>query len=380
MNETIIASEYAVVQGNQLMMGGSELRRQVREKVCTAFYDLIETLHPLSLVLMLDTCEWLNEPECREIGQWMLQSVLPEMRERLHEKHRDCVAVLASRLSLDLAAIDEQERRQRVLHMLDKAAVDDYLSRVGIQDTALRQRVYDLTHGHALCVSIIATLWQEQPFSLADLPTLQGQFAEQALVKFVHERILDTRLKAPFRELTHYGILLRSFNLPILRAVFPNLQINPEQFRHFTGYPYVEFLGNHHYALHSLLREIQAEEIREQEPDQWQAYHKRALEHLTSLQSQQPDRYYHAIQLSQEEGMSDWWDAIQSASFRRAQEEFSALLEVVQDPTLKLTPGNQAKCIESQGDFHRITYQMDVAISSYEQALSLYRQVGATFR
>ena len=207
MSETIIASEHAVVQGNQLMMGGSELRRQVREKVCTAFYDLIETLHPLSLVLMLDTCEWLNEPECREIGQWMLQSVLPEMRERLYQKHRDCVAVLASRLSLDLAAINAQERRQRVLHMLDKAAVDDYLSRVGIQDTALRQRVYDLTHGHALCVSIIATLWQEQPFSLADLPTLQGQFAEQALVKFVHERILDTRLKAPFRELTHYGIL-----------------------------------------------------------------------------------------------------------------------------------------------------------------------------
>ena len=160
------------------MMGGSELHRQVREKVCTAFYDLIETLHPLSLVLMLDTCEWLNEPECQEIGQWMLQSVLPEMRERLYEKHRDCVAVLASRFSLDLAAINGQERRQRVLHMLDKAAVYDYLSRVGIQDTALHQRVYDLTHGHALCVSIIATLWQEQPFSLADLPTLQGQFAK----------------------------------------------------------------------------------------------------------------------------------------------------------------------------------------------------------
>jgi tetratricopeptide (TPR) repeat protein len=228
-----------------------------------------------------------------------------------------------------------------------------------------------------LCVSIIATLWQEQPFSIATLPTLQGQFTERALLKFVGERILDKRLKTPFRELTRYGIVLRSFNLPMLQAVFPHLHIEYEQFRQFVSYPYIEPVSNRRYAVHSLLREIQADELREQEPDEWQEYHRRALEYLTISQAQQPDSYYHAIELSQEEGMSDWWDAIQSASFRRAQEEFSALLEVAQDSTLKLTPGNQAKCIEWQGDFYRITYQMDAAIASYELALSLFQQVGS---
>jgi len=323
MHETIIAREHAVVQGNQLSMSGIEQRRQIREKVRKAFNDLLDTLRLATLVLLLDTCEWLNEAESSEVGQWMLQSVLPKLHERLCQKRRQCVAVIASRFLLDLAAIDEQERRHLVLLVLERAAVDDYLRHIGMQDRALHQRVYDLTHGQALCVSIIATLWQERPFSIADLPLMQEQFTEQALLKFVGERILDKRLKSPFRELTRYGIVLRSFNLPTLQAVFPDLHIEYEQFSQFIRYPYIEAVGNRRHATHGLLREILAEEIREQEPEQWQIYHKRAQKYFTTLQPPQSDRYYHAIELSQEEGMSDWWDAIQSASFRRDQEEFT---------------------------------------------------------
>ena len=351
-------------------------RYKVHKMVKQAFYYQMDTFRPSQLVIMLDSCEWLNEPESLGLGHWVMNELLPDIRQHLMQEHRKCTVVIASRLSLDLAAIDEQERRHLILPMLDRAAVNDYLRCVGMQNQELHQRVYDLTHGHALCVSIIATLWGEQPFSIATLPILQEQFTEQALLKFVGERILDERLKSPFRELTRYGVVLRSFNLPMLQAVFPHLHIEYEQFCQFIRYPYVESLGNHRYVVHSLLREIQAGAIREQEPKQWQAYHRRALDYLTSLQSQQSDRYYHTIALSQEEGMSDWWNAIQSASIRHAQEEFSALLDVAQDPTLKLTSGNLAKCIQWQGNFYRTNYQMDGAIASYEDAMRLYQQVG----
>ena len=75
----------------------------------------------------------------------------------------------------------------------------------------------------------------------ADLPKLQEEFNERAWIDFIQER-LDKRLQPPFRELTHYGALLRSFNLPLLQAVFPELLPEPEafdRFQQFIGYPYI---------------------------------------------------------------------------------------------------------------------------------------------
>jgi predicted transcriptional regulator len=42
--------------------------------------------------------------------------------------------------------------------MLAKEAVNDYLEQVEMQDAAMRERIFDITRGHALCVSIIGDL------------------------------------------------------------------------------------------------------------------------------------------------------------------------------------------------------------------------------
>jgi tetratricopeptide (TPR) repeat protein len=378
MSQTIIASD-ATVQGIQLTMSASEQYRQVREKVRQALYDLLETLHPVQLVLMLDTCDWFYEPECAEMGQWILNGLLPGIQTRLRQCQRRCIAVIASRIPLRSEAIDQQEQPCLDLHMLERADVDDYLQRIGMQEVALQQRVYDLTHGHPLCLAIIGSLWQEQPFTSAELPAFQERFTEQVLLKFVSERILDKRLKTPFRELTRYGSLLRRFNLPMLQAVFPDLHLEYEQFQQFTRYPYIEKVGNHRHALHDLLREVLANEIREQEPGLWQAYHQRAFTYMAAEAprlSRSADWYYHAIALRQNEGMSQWWSAIQNAYIRDEREAFSALLQAAQDPTLELTPQNQAWSIQWQGHFYRYSYQMEAALASYEQALALFQQVG----
>jgi len=70
--------------------------------------------------------------------------------------------VIASRTMLPLTMIDQNDRRALTLPRLEQAAVDLYLEQVGIQDAVIRSRVYEITHGHALCVSIIGVLWQEQ--------------------------------------------------------------------------------------------------------------------------------------------------------------------------------------------------------------------------
>ena len=128
-----------------------------------------------------------------------------------------------------MTTIQRQDQYFSALPMLDRAAVDDYLSKLGMNDPEISQQIYEITHGHSLCVAIIGTLWQErgeQPFTLADLPELQEHFNERALLEFIQER-LDQRLRSPFRELTRYGVLLPSFSLPLLGIVFPELL--PEQ-------------------------------------------------------------------------------------------------------------------------------------------------------
>ena len=384
MNETIIAREDAMVQGNQLTMSAAinEQHRQVRELVRMALFTLVDTLRPMGLVIMLDTCERLYEAErlvMSEVGSWIMNDLIPALHTHLQRKRRHCFAVVASRMPLSLEAINEQEREHVVLPMLDESAVNEYLQPVGM-DMALRKRVYDLTHGHALCVAIIRTLWQErgeQPFTLADLPTLQEHFTERALLKLVGERILDKRLKKPFRELTRYGTLLRSFNLPMLQAVFPELQLQLDQFRQLINYPYVESLHNGRYVFHDLLREIQAKEIREQEPNKWRDYHQSALEHLTQSTPQSPDRYYHAIAYDEEQGISEWWDAV-TELHNYDVDDLSALLQAAHDVTLKLSLISQAQRAFLQGRFHYFRYgsQLEAAQDLYEQALGLFRQVG----
>jgi hypothetical protein len=206
-----------------------------------------------------------------------------------------------------------------------------------MNDVLLRRRVFEITHGHALCVSIIGALWleqEDQPFTFADLPKLQEKFNERASLEFVQKR-LDERLKTPFRELTRYGVLLRSFDLPMLKAVFPEYFSGPDaldRFHQLIRYPYIEAVGNQHYAFHDLLRELQAVEVREQEPELWERYHKQALGYLTQVALYSPDWYYHAIAYNEEQGMSDWWDAIRDPR-HTGTAYLRALFQAAQDET-----------------------------------------------
>jgi tetratricopeptide (TPR) repeat protein len=370
-------------EGMQLNISNAfqELRREIRKQVTSAFYALILTLEREQLVLVFDTSEWLNEPEGREVGQWLLDELLPELHNRMQRNRQRCSVVIASRERLPMTAIQRQDQYFLTLPMLDRAAVDDYLSQLGMNEPEIRQQVYEITHGHSLCVSIIGTLWQErgeQHFTLADFPRLQEQFNERALLEFIQER-LDQRLRSPFRELTRYGVLLPSFSLPALRAVFPELL--PEQealdrFHQLIRYPYVETRGDQHYAFHDLLRELQAVHVREQEPEAWRHYHKRALDYRAKISPSSPERYYHAVAYDEEQGIAAWWQAVQDAQVRGERENVGTLLQTVLDKTLRLMPLTQAACDFQQGRYYYYIRQMDAAFQSYERSLALYLDLG----
>src|SRR5260370_467006 len=343
----------------------------MRELATEAFYLQIKTFTLERLVMMLDACEWLSEPEGIEVGQWILNELIPEMHTRIRQKDRRCSVIMFSRVQPRLDVIKGQDQRRLTLPMLGKAEVEQCVEHMGMHDSELRQRVYEVTHGHALCVSIIGDFWQQreaqkEPFTIADLPELQVQeFSEIALMRFTNERVLR-QLKPPFKELTQYGVLLRSFDLPLLRTVFPELLPEPEaleRFNQLIHYPYIESRGNYRYAFLELLREALAEVTQRERPEEWKGCHKQALDSFKEVEDlPRHANCYQAIGDVQR-ALGKLNDALES--YEKARMFYQQLGDQF----------GEANCCQAMGDVQRLHNDLDAALQCYEQCLDLFRQV-----
>jgi len=323
-----------------------ETRHQMREIAREKFYAQMKTFAKERLVIMLDTCEWLNEKTAEaEAARWAGSELMKGLRTRMQNQGKACFVVMTSRVPLELEGINEAEQEQLRLKMLDRAEVNQCLEHVEIHDPAIHDYIYNMTYGHPHSIAIIYDIWEELgdgPICTADLPMLKGQFYERAMQDIVDKDVLKRLLKSPLDELTRYGVLLRRFNLPLLQAVFREWLPEPEasnRFNQLIRYPHVESLGDFNYVFHKLLREILAGYIRAQEPEKWRRYHQLALDFLTvkgvtpqgPLRS--PDCYYHLLAYDEEQGISYWNDV----KTRAPQEYIDALREAARDKTLKLT-------------------------------------------
>ncbi len=316
-------------------------RREMREVAREKFYAQMKTFTKKRLVIMLDTCEWLNEgTKETEAARWAGTELIKGLRKRMRDQDKACFVVMTSLVSLELEGINNVEKEQLGLKMLDKAEVNQYLAEMKIHDLTIQDYIYNLTYGHPHSLAIIHDIWEEMwdaPISAADLPMLKGLFYERALQDIIDKDVLKRLLKSPLDELTRYGVLLRRFNLPLLQAVFKEWLPEPEatnRFNQLIRYPHVESVGNFNYAFHKLLREILAGYIWVQEPEKWKRYHKLALEFFTPKgELPSTDWYYHLLACDEEKGRSFWNTAKTDASA----EYIEALREAARDTTLKLT-------------------------------------------
>jgi tetratricopeptide (TPR) repeat protein/GTPase SAR1 family protein len=365
-----------------------EERQYIREIVSKALYKQLGTLGREKLVLLFDTCELLQEPIRRNTERWLASFFLPDLRDYMRNNKRDCFVLLASRIQLSLQGIQGNDQQTHSLGLLSQETSDHYLQQVGIEDRNLRERLYALTHGHPLCISLIEMIWQKREGrypTIEAFPQLQQEFNHIAVLQFL-KNCLDMHLQSPYRELSRYGPLLRSFDLPLLQAVFSEelKELSEadalDYFRQLTNFPYIEHLNglsSKHYAYHSLIRELQSWEIRAQEPTKWKRYHRLALDFLSQDQPCSPLWYYHAFAYSEASILKQWSQEMLQTYTRDMREELNALLQVTYDVALQLVPLSLAEQAYWQG---RIAYsegndlQMQDALASYEQALLLFLQ------
>ncbi|HEY6284963.1 MAG TPA: hypothetical protein VIX20_04830, partial [Ktedonobacteraceae bacterium] len=331
-----------------------ETRRQMREASKEKFYAQMKTFSMKRLVVMLDTCEWLNENTTEaEAARWAGSELFKGLHSRMRNQGKSCYVVMASRVPLQLEGINDFEIDQLKLKMLNKVEVNQCLEAMEIHDPAIQDYIYNVTYGHPHSIAIIDDIWEEQwdrPLSVADLPRLKGLFYERAIQDIIDKDVLKRLLKSPLDVLTFYGVLLRRFNLPLLQAVFKEWLPEPEasnRFNQLVRYPHVEPLGDYNYIFNILLREILTGYIQVQEPDKWRRYHHLALDFLTQSSLRSPDWYYHQLACDEEKGVSYWNDV----KTREPREYIDTLREAARDKTLTLTPATM-QCM----DIHRDTF------------------------
>ncbi len=320
---------------------------QMREMAREMFYAQMRTFSLKRLVIMLDSCEWINEKTAAsKAARWAGTELIKGLRSRMLSQGKQCFVVMTSRVELELEGINKSEQKQLQLEMLDKADVKQYLEAMEVHNPAIQDYIYDMTYGHPDSIAIVCNIWDEKwdrrSFTLEDLPKLKDLFYERAMWDVIDKDIMEHLLKSPLDKLTRYGVLLRRFNLPLLQAVFQEWLPEPEasyRFNQLIRYPHVESVGNFNYTFHKLLREILARYIRKQEPEKWRGYHELALNFLSPKgESPQkplrsPDCYYHLLAYDEELGVSYWNDV----KTRAPQEYIDELREAARDKTLKLT-------------------------------------------
>jgi hypothetical protein len=243
----------------------------------------------------------------------------------------------------------------------------------------MRHYIYEnITHGHACCVWIVINIWHASgPFMVDDLSRLQDLFKEQALHLFLHHHIFEKHPRSPFRNLIHYGALLRSFDQPMLEAVFPEWMPPSEAFQRFhklTHYPYVIQNKQNGYMFIDLLREVLTHCIRLHESGRWQEYQEKALSYLTKISH--PDRFYHALISDEQTGMTSWKEAVEKAYAMKKPDDIPILLDIIRDQTLTLKVASLAEGRYQQGRFYEYNKQYEKALLEFTQARDTFHKAG----
>ena len=379
-------------QEKQIVRASAAYNNSLNEvtNVKNAFYKLVDAMDPLTtnqLVILFDSSEWLYKPgtsQTSRVGRWVMEEFVSDLHTYMQQKRRQCAFVIASRDHLQLGDVREQEIIDHTLSPLEWPEVDAYLQQkgIGMKDSKLRRQVYDITSGHPFCVSLIGEFWRKQQeqeehaFTIEELHSVQD-LNTNALLQDLGKLILDPHSLLYFSDLDRYGVLLRTFNLPMAQAVFPEFFLKgreQEQFDQSVCAPYI-VPRQDRYTFHDLLREVQAPYVRVDEAKQWDKYHKRALDYLEQFSPYSLDWYYHALAYDEKWGIVEWHKAVDQTYIDGNRTHLSALLLVAHDKALNLSPTTRAVLAYEQGRYHYSDRQWEEALGSYKRALDFYRDV-----
>jgi AAA ATPase domain len=263
----------------------------------TALRRQLRTFTQKRLVILLDNFEWLIEQkETQLAGQqsadhWLINTLLPELHDYLHPSQ--FFVIVTTRTRPYFEAIKKDDLYYIPLHMLNREEIQAYLEASNLPLTWL-PTIYETTMGHGLSITLFHEVLKEQGEKILNVQEEVAQqmylaqlFYEKAWNEFVNERILK-RLAYPFNNLIRYGVIPDTFNLPLLRYLFPELWHDPglqsaelqdsqirEVFEKLLLYPCVcqdTYSSQQDYFIHPLVRTILLKHLEKQEQERLSYY------------------------------------------------------------------------------------------------------------
>jgi hypothetical protein len=271
----------------------------------TALRRQLRTFTQKRLVILLDNFEKLIEQKGPQFqGQfsadrWIINTLLPELHDYLHPNQ--FFVVITTRIRPYFEAIKKDDQYYIPLHMLSREEVQHYLENVNLPLTWLAP-MHNATMGHGLSITLFHEVLKEQDGKVSHTQsetTQQSQhvyltemFYEKAWDEFVYTWILEP-LAPRFRHFIRYSAIPDTFNLPLLRYLFPepelwydagvqNTELQDSQIRQvfekLLRYPcvcQVTYSSQQDYFIHPLVRTIILKYLEKHEPERLSYYRQR---------------------------------------------------------------------------------------------------------
>ncbi len=268
----------------------------------TALRRLLRTFTQKRLVILLDNFECLIEhtelhpQEQQSAYHWLINTLLPELHDYLYPNQ--FFVIITTRIRPYFEAIKRDDLYYVPLPMLSREEVRRYLENANLPQTWL-PTIYETTMGHGLSIALFHEVLKEQDsqsihtqdelIQQAQQVYLTGIFYEKAWHEYVNERILK-RLVPPFNHFIRYGVVPDTFNLPLLRYLFPepelwydsdlrSIELQDSQMREvfekFLLYPCVcqaRYSSQQDYSIHPLVRTILLKHLEKQDQERLSYY------------------------------------------------------------------------------------------------------------
>jgi hypothetical protein len=98
--QSVRVGNEAKMEGGRFQITVDEIDEAVRkahyhiqELAADSFYALMDTFTLNRLIILLDACEWLNEPVNSQVGPWMMNEFLVQLHDRMWQQHKHCNVV-----------------------------------------------------------------------------------------------------------------------------------------------------------------------------------------------------------------------------------------------------------------------------------------------
>jgi len=275
----------------------------------TALRRQLRTFTQKRLVILLDNFEKLIEQKGPQIQRqlsadhWIINTLLPDLHDYL--RPNQFFVIITTRIRPYFEVIKKDDQYYVPLHMLSSEEVQHYLEKAHLPLTWLAS-MYDTTMGHGLSITLFHDVLKEQEhkiFNTQDEIAQQAQqaylteiFYEKAWTEFVNECILGP-LAPRFNRFIRYSAIPDTFNLPLLRYLFPEPELwydsgaqhtelqdsqIRETFEKLLRYPCVcqaTYSSQQDYFIHPLVRTIILKYLEKHEPERLSYYQQRVKDY-----------------------------------------------------------------------------------------------------